>query len=63
MTEGPIVASYPTQAQQAALVGVARARVFACAMPANGSWSATPISGVTTDRKHGRPRRLGVSSP
>ncbi len=57
------MASYPTQAQQTALVGVARAGAFACAMPANGSWSTMPISGVTKDRKHGQPRRLGVNSP
>lgn len=56
------MASYPTQAQHTALVGVARASAFACAMPANGSWSTMPITGVTKDRKHGRPRRLGVTS-
>jgi hypothetical protein len=58
------VASYPTM-QQAAVVGVARARAaFACAMPTNGSWSTMPSLGVTTiDHKHGRPRRLRVTSP
>jgi hypothetical protein len=53
--------------QQAAVVGVARARsasAFACAMPTNGSWSTMPSLGVTTiDHKHGRPRRLRVTSP
>jgi hypothetical protein len=57
------MASYPTQATHTALVGVARARAFACAMPASGSWSTMPITGVTQDRKHGQPRRLGVISP
>ncbi|HEY4397489.1 MAG TPA: hypothetical protein VGO28_07425 [Acidimicrobiia bacterium] len=61
------VASYPTMRQQAAVVGVARARsasAFACAMPTNGSWSTMPSLGVTTiDHKHGRPRRLRVTSP
>ncbi len=58
------VASYPTT-QQAAVVGVARARAaFACAMPTNGSWSTMPSLGVTTiDHKTGRPRRLRVTSP
>jgi hypothetical protein len=61
------VASYPTMRQQAAVVGVARARsasAFACAMPTNGSWSTMPSLGVTTiDHKHGRPRRLRETSP
>lgn len=61
------VASYPTMRQQAAVVGVARARsasAFACAMPTNGSWSTMPSLGVTTiDHKPGRPRRLRVTSP
>jgi hypothetical protein len=59
------VASYPTSRQQAPVVGVARARAaFACAMPTNGSWSTMPSLGVTTiDHKHGRPRRLRVTSP
>lgn len=61
------VASYPTQRQQAAVVGVARARsasAFACAMPTNGTWSTMPSLGVTTiDHKPGRPRRLRVTSP
>lgn len=61
------VASYPTMRQQAAVVGVARARsasAFACAMPTNGSWSSMPSLGVTTiDHKHGRPRRLRETSP
>jgi hypothetical protein len=61
------VASYPMMRQQAAVVGVARARsasAFACAMPTNGSWSTMPSLGVTTiDHKHGRPRRLRETSP
>ena len=61
------VASYPTMRQQAAVVGVARARsasAFACAMPTNGSWSTMPGLGMTTiDHKHGRPRRLRETSP
>ena len=61
------MASYPTMRQQAAVVGVARARsasAFACAMPTNGSWSTMPGLGVTTiDHKHGRPRRLRETSP
>lgn len=59
------VASYPTMRQQAAVVGVARARsAFACAMPTNGTWSTMPSLGVTTiDHKHGRPRRLRETSP
>jgi hypothetical protein len=33
-------------------------------MPTNGSWSIMPSLGVTTiDHKHGRPRRLRVTSP
>jgi hypothetical protein len=56
---------YPTQHQQAAAVGVARARsAFACAMPSYGSWSTMPLVGVTTiDHKPGWPRRLRVTSP
>ena len=61
------MASYPTMRQQAAVVGVARARsasACASAMPTNGSWSTMPGLGVTTiDHKHGRPRRLRETSP
>jgi hypothetical protein len=33
-------------------------------MPTNGTWSTMPSLGVTTiDPKHGRPRRLRVTSP
>lgn len=56
---------YPTQRQHEAVASVARAgAAFACAMPANGSWSSMPTLGVTTiDHKPGRPRRLRVNSP
>jgi hypothetical protein len=40
---------YPTQRQHEAVASVARAgAAFACAMPANGSWSSMPTLGVTT---------------
>jgi hypothetical protein len=59
------MSTFGTQRQQLAAVGATRARVaFACAMPANGSWSHTPYLGViTTDHKPGQPRRLGAPSP
>jgi hypothetical protein len=56
--------SYPTQGQQAAVVGVARVRsAFACVMPASGSWSGMPNLGVTTIDHKPEPRRLRVTSP
>jgi hypothetical protein len=56
---------YGTQYEAQAGAGFVRARAaFACAMPANGSWSSMPTLGVTTiDHKPGRPRRLRVTSP
>ncbi len=59
------MASYPTQCQQAAVVGVPRARMaFACVMPASGSWSVIPNHlGVTTIDHKPEPRRLRVTSP
>jgi hypothetical protein len=55
---------YGTQRQYQAGVAVSRVRAaFACTMPAS-SWSTMPNLGVTTiDHKHGRPRRLRVTSP
>lgn len=62
------MANYPTQCQQAAVVGVSRARAaFSCAMPASGTWSAmgsAPTNlGVTTIDHKPEPRRLRVTSP
>jgi hypothetical protein len=63
-SEGIGMESDRAQRQYLASAGIARAGIFAaCAMPANGSWSSTPILGVTTDPKHVRPRRLRVTSP
>jgi hypothetical protein len=51
---------YATQAND--MAGNARVRAFQpCPVPAFAVWS--PISLGTTDRKHGRPRRLEVSHP
>jgi len=36
---------------------------YACAMPADGAWSAVPTLGTSNDHKPGRPRRPRVTSP